>query len=315
MSLPFLVRVRWYLVTVLFTLACGGAVHAGEELYLFSYFKSSKGIHLAASEDGLHFAALNDDQPILLPADWERGDLTRDPSIVYHDGLFHMVWGIAHSGCSFGYATSKDLVNWSEPLRVFPFGDVPPRLLWAPEITWDPLQEELVVVFSWDHIPHVTRSKDGKQWSKAEKFFYMGFSCIDGFLVLNETEAGPEWIMIHKDERSVEQGGKNLSVARITGDFSGEWTRDPHPVVGPGTAINAHSMTEGPSMIHRNGAWWLYWDSPQAHMIGLATSTNLVDWVERTGELVVPHNARHGTVFRAPRAAIGWPLPKILNEK
>ena len=308
MSSPLMIRTRCCHVVLLLALVCGGAVRAGEDIYLFSYFKSSKGIHLAASEDGLRFKALNDGNPIMMPADWEGGDLTRDPSIVYHDGLFHMVWGIAHSGSSFGYATSVDLVTWSEPLRVFPFGEVPPSALWAPEITWDPLREELVVVFSWGHIPHVTRSKDGRQWSKGEKFFDMGFVCIDGFLVLHETASGPEWIMIHKDERNVEHGGKNLSVARISGDFSGSWTRDPQPIVGPGTAVNAHTMTEGPSMINRNGEWWLYWDSPQAHMIGLATSTDLVNWVDRTSDLVVPDRARHGTVFRAPRAAVGWPL-------
>jgi hypothetical protein len=283
---------------------------ANDDIYLFSYFINEKGIHLAASEDGLHFEALHDGKPIMMPADWEGGDLTRDPSIVYHDGLFHMVWGIAHKGYSFAYAQSKDLVNWSDPLRVFPFGDVQPSLLWAPEITWDPLREELLVVFSWNHVPHVTRSRDGTLWSKAEKIHDLCTSCIDGFLALHETEAGPEWIMIYKDVNSLEAGGKNLRVARIAGDFSGGWTRASEPIIGPGTAINAHAMTEGQSMIKRNGEWWLYWDSPQGGWTGLATSTDLVTWVDRTDELVVPRPAYHGTFFRAPRAAVGWPLPE-----
>jgi len=62
--------------------------------YLFSYFKGNgeDGLHLAYSEDGLAWRALNDDRPYFHPTVGKE-KLTRDPSIVRGpDGMYHMVW-------------------------------------------------------------------------------------------------------------------------------------------------------------------------------------------------------------------------------
>ena len=64
------------------------------EVMLFSYFRDNgkDGVFLATSEDGGKFKALNDDKPVFTPPKWPGQNLTRDPSIVYRDGIFHMVW-------------------------------------------------------------------------------------------------------------------------------------------------------------------------------------------------------------------------------
>ena len=68
--------------------ACATAPHApssvaGDDRYLFSYFKGNgeDGLHLAYSEDGLTWRALNHDSAFFKPT-VGRERLTRDPSIV-----------------------------------------------------------------------------------------------------------------------------------------------------------------------------------------------------------------------------------------
>ena len=66
-----------------------------------------------------------------------------------------------------------------------------------------------------------------------------------------------------------------------------------------------HPMAEGPSLIRYQGRWWLYWDEPAGSGINRATSSDLKTWTHRV-DLAMPPGIHHGTVFYAPRSAIGW---------
>src|SRR5690606_31914903 len=87
-----------------------------EDVYLYSYFTGNgdDGLHLAYSNDGYSWEALNDGKSLLTPT--AGGDkLMRDPCIIRGgDGLFHMVWTVSWNEKGIGYANSKDLVHWSE---------------------------------------------------------------------------------------------------------------------------------------------------------------------------------------------------------
>ena len=88
---------------------------ARETAYLFSYFinDSRDGLHLAYSRDGLKWTALNNGNSYLAPA-VGKDKLMRDPSICQApDGTFHMVWTSSWTDRIIGYASSKDLINWS----------------------------------------------------------------------------------------------------------------------------------------------------------------------------------------------------------
>jgi hypothetical protein len=83
--------------------------------YLFSYFRNNgeDGLHFASSTDGLKWESLNDDKSFTSPT--AGGKLMRDPSIVQGpDGVFHMVWSSGWWDLGFGYASSRDLIHWSE---------------------------------------------------------------------------------------------------------------------------------------------------------------------------------------------------------
>lgn len=300
-----------------------------DQVMLLAFFRGNgeSGIFLATSEDGRRFTPLNNDQAVMKPAPWTKQNLTRDPSIVYHDGKFHATWTTGWKGDCFGYAESKDLVTWSEPVRVEPFGERTPNNSWAPEICWDPLQKNFLILWSsrLDQATNrifATRTADGQKFTPAELFLPRDYGCIDAFLL--REESARRWVMIYKNESPEEKGGKNLRVATAPLDFSGPWVDlVDHPIIGPGSPVAPGSMTEGPALVKVKDEYLLYWDSPlrgknPAHLkrpgssdpvddsFGLATSRDLITWQDHTPELSLPQNVRHGTVLLAPRAAVGW---------
>jgi len=300
-----------------------------DQVLLLAFFRGNGegGIFLASSTDGRRFTPLNNDQAVMKPAPWTKQNLTRDPSIVYHDGKFHATWTTGWKGDCFGYAESTDLVTWSEPVRVEPFGEQKPANSWAPEIFRDPAQQNFLILWSSrleqaGNRIFATRTADGKKFSAAEPFLKRDYGCIDAFIL--REEAARRWVMIYKNEESEEKGGKNLRVATAPLDFSTPWVDlVDRPITGPGSTVGANSMTEGPTLLKIKDEYLLYWDSPlkgknPAHLkkaggaavaddsFGLATSRDLLTWQDRTPELSLPQNVRHGTVFLVPRAAVGW---------
>ena len=84
-----------------------------EEVYMFSYFKNNgkDGLHLAYSNDGYKWSALNNDRSYLQPV-LSKDSLMRDPCIIRGaDNKFHMVWTVSWNARGIGYASSADLIN------------------------------------------------------------------------------------------------------------------------------------------------------------------------------------------------------------
>ena len=111
-----------------------------EEVLLFAYFKGNgeDGLHLATSADGLQWAALNQDKSLLAPT-VSKDKLMRDPCIIRgQDGQFHMVWTTSWHDRGTGYASSKDLIHWSEQQDILVMAhELMAVNCWAPEITYD----------------------------------------------------------------------------------------------------------------------------------------------------------------------------------
>jgi beta-xylosidase len=232
---------------------------AGDDAILFSYFKNNgeTGVFLAYSEDGITFKTLNDGRPVFTPPQWAGQNLTRDPSIVFHDGLFHMVWTTNWEGTCFGASTSPDLKNWSEPVRVEPFKNWPaddkPTTTWAPEVHWDPVQKNYIILWSTatakldrspgcsagglEKVPNlnielniqhhrifISRTSDFKSFTDAQVFFAPGISAIDACMVFDDRGskniADGRWVMAIKNEQHGLVGGKNIRVAVAGADLT-----------------------------------------------------------------------------------------------
>ena len=315
------------------------------EVMLFSYFRDNgkDGVFLATSEDGAEFKALHDDKPIFTPPKWPGQNLTRDPSIVYHDGVFHMVWTSHWTGRIFGYASSINLADWSEPIQVRPFPETLPKEdqpdnVWAPEIHYDSEKNDFFILFAsttprekndddasnnngkpgskYDNRVFITRTKDFKAFSPAKLYFDRGFASIDA--VMKRDPAANNWVMIIKcsrDESLKTMPGRNLWMTRSAGLD----TDNPNfsPLVGPIAGNHSpmfsdpsprKSMAEGPSLLFHNKLWWFVWDEPAGAHLQLATSQNLESWTHQK-TTTFPPRAQHGTLFLAPKSVVAWLKP------
>ena len=310
-------------------------VAAAEDVVLFPYFLNNgeAGVYLAASTDGRHFDSLNDGQPILTPPRWPDGQvLTRDPSICYHDGQFHMVWTSNWNGRVCGYASSIDLVNWSTPVMVTPFAadlsaEDQPGNVWAPEIHYDQVQSNFQIVFSsttprekndgdgsedphgTDHRLYSIRTEDFQTFTAPAVLFDQNFSVIDGQMAFDDrgTAATDDdrWALVFKREQDAPRG-KNLRLSFNDPAQAGEWTTASEPVLGPGSSIRRNEQVEGPSLVRFGNQWLLYADAFTSGHYSLISSPDLADWTDQTDELSLPvEHPRHGTFFVIDRRLAG----------
>ena len=307
-------------------------VKADEPVFLLPYFlgNGETGVYFAHSEDGLHFDWLAEGKVVMPAPDWGDESLTRDPSIVYRDGRFHMIWTTSWNSRTIGYSSSPDLRQWSAPKRIEIWGDRDDiRNTWAPELHWDDEREEFLILWSsttlaelgdgdgsedphgYDHRPYASRTKDWETFTAPELFFSPEpeYSVIDPFIARDDRgsvdKSDDRWVMVIKNELSPEAGGKNL---RLTFARSMQGPFDPvlgPPIVGAGTEI-VDRMSEGPSLFKIDGLWYLYWDAPDSpYSYCLATSRDLEHWTNRCDEMRLPtEQMRHGTVLVVPRSAV-----------
>jgi len=335
--MPLSRQIAVLLHLVLLQSTCSLAV--AEPVLLFPYFDSNgeNGVFLSWSEDGRSFHQVNDGKPVFTPPKWRNQSLTRDPSIVLHDGVFHMVWTSNWKGPFFGYASSTDLKQWSEPKKLQPFAPSTeqPNNVWAPEIFRDNVAGDFKIVWSStlqseledgdgsedshgnDHRMYYIATTDFESFSKPE-LLYNDDSCstIDAHVAFDEGEeddpADDRWVMALKKEVPAEEDGKNIRLATSPRHISPSSFGQPTAaIVGMGTPIQGKQYAEGPSLVKWNGEWLLYWDSYTARHYSLATSSDLETWKDESEQLSMPaKHPRHGTVFTADRDAVGWELSK-----
>jgi beta-galactosidase len=303
-------------ITLMFAVAVASAASA-ETAYLFSYFSDkgfgersgeSAGLHLAYSCDGLKWTALNDDRPILVP-EIGKDRLMRDPSICHGpDGTFHLVWTSSWRDRIIGYASSKDLVHWSEQRAIPVMADEPTaRNCWAPEVTYSP-EEGLFYIYWATTIPgrhspipgmdkkedglnhriYCTTTRDFETFSPTRLWFDPGFSAIDAAIVRDEK--GGDWIMAVKNENHTPTE-KNIRITRTKRLADGF----PVEVSAPIT----RSWAEGPSPLFVGDTLYVYFDRYRAHCYGAVRSLDSGrTWSEvPAAELSFPKGIRHGTAF------------------
>ena len=274
------------------------------KVYLFCYFKGNgDGLHYAYSRDGYTWTPMFNDSAIIKPT-VSKDKLFRDPCIIKGaDDRYHMVWTVSWNDKGFGYASSADLVNWSEQ-QFIPVmaNEDSAKNTWAPEINYDPKKKEYIIYWAttiagrfpqkdtsaegqrYNHRMYYTTTKDFKQWTKTKLLYEPGFSVIDASIVAD----GKRYIMFLKNEtRSPAE--KNLRVAyakRIAGPYS-----------RPGPPITGNYWAEGPTTLKIGDEWIVYFDKYRDKKYGAVSSKDLVHWTDISDKVTFPKGARHGTVF------------------
>jgi len=276
-----------------------------DSVFLFCYFKGNgDGLHYAYSEDGYTWKAMFSDSIILKPT-VSKDKLFRDPCIIKGaDGLYHMVWTVSWVDRGIGYASSPDLIHWSEqqfiPVMVH---EDSAKNTWAPEITYDGKKKEYMVYWAttisgrfpqndttaegkkYNHRMYYVTTKDFRKWSRAKLLYDPGFSVIDASIVPN----GKEFVMFLKNETKspVE---KNLRVATAK-KMAGPYTM-------PGAPITGKYWAEGPTAIKLKEQWIVYFDKYTEKKYGAVASVDLVNWTDISDKVSFPKGVRHGTVLK-----------------
>ncbi|MEK6477472.1 family 43 glycosylhydrolase [Catalinimonas sp. 4WD22] len=282
-----------------------------EAVYLFSYFTGNgeDGLHLAWSENGLKWEALNDGQSYLQPLVGE-STLMRDPCITQTpDGTFHMVWTTSWQGNTIGYAHSDDLIHWSEQIAIPVMAhEDSVRNCWAPEINYILEEEQFIIYWSStvtdkfletanstkdstlrNHRIYYTLTSDFEEFTPTELLYDPGFNAIDASIYPLEDR----YLMFIKDESELPEAQKNISIAyadEITGPYQVE-----------GEPISGDYWAEGPTAAQIDGTWHLYFDKYRKGEFGLLVSDDLQSWEEKSEQLEMPEGIRHGTIFRVSR--------------
>lgn len=282
-----------------------------DEVYLFSYFKGNgeDGLHLAWSEDGYIFTALNNDQSILAPKVSE-DKLMRDPCIIQGpDGKFHMVWTVSWNDRGIGYAWSEDLITWSEQRFIPVMAHEPTaRNCWAPEVFFDKAARQYLIFWSttipglypeteasadrgWDHRMYYVTTRDFETFSETKEFYNHGFNVIDGSLVESK---GTYYLFLKDETRYPPQ--KNIRLATAA--------KAEGPYSPPTDPITGEYWAEGPTVIRAGEEWIVYYDKYIDHRMGAISSPDMQNWTDISDKVSFPDGTRHGTVFKVQRKVL-----------
>jgi len=276
------------------------------QVYLFSYFEGNgeDGLHLAYSHDGLKWTAFSNDKSFLTPL-VGKDKLMRDPCIIFGpDSLFHMVWTSGWHDRYIGYASSPDLIHWSDQLQVDVMKDEPEaKNSWAPEIFYDAENDQYLIFWATtipgrhsdiadserekglNHRIYFTTTRDFKSFSPTEMFFNPDFSVIDATIL----EDHGKFLMFLKNENPnpPEKNIRVTSSAHAAGPYD----------INVSSPITGEYWAEGPTAIRIGKYVYVYFDKYREHKYGAVRSEDLVHWEDVSDEISFPPGARHGTVF------------------
>lgn len=298
---------RIYAVLVGLLFLSTAVAQSGDSVHVFAYFKNNgqDGLHLAYSFDDLQWKALKNDSSFLKPT-VSKDKLMRDPCIIRGaDGIFHMVWTVSWNDKGIGYASSTDLIHWSEQ-QFIPVmqNEDSARNCWAPEITYDAKKKQYMIYWAttisgkyktdpkvesgYNHRMYYVLTKDFKTFSKTKLLYDKGFNVIDATIVPD----GKKFIMFLKDETR-EPAQKNIKIA-TSKKLSSGYNNASAPITG-------NYWAEGPTTLKLNNTWIVYFDKYRDHKYGAIQSTDLINWTDISDKISLPKGIRHGTIFTISR--------------
>ena len=285
--------------------ACGNSSKTQEEAYLFSYFNGNgDGLHLAYSTDGLNWEAVKNDTVLLKP-EIGKDKLMRDPSIVQdEEGTFHMVWTSGWWDQGIGYASSKDLINWSEQQNIPVMEKFEgAKNTWAPELFYDKTDKTFYIFWSstvpgafpdlptsesekgLNHRQYYVTTKDFKTFSETQLFFEPGFSVIDGAIL----EKDDTYYLFVKNENS-NPAEKNIRITSNNKPYG-----FPTEVSAP---ITGDYWAEGPTPLQVGDYVYVYFDKYTQGRYGAIRSKDMKHWEDVSDSIYFPKGIRHGTAFK-----------------
>lgn len=273
-----------------------------KKLYMFSSFHepATAGLRLLYSSDAYHWKDL--DTVLLRPEVGSK--VMRDPSIVRGpDGTFHLVWTSGwNTDKGFGYASSKDLIHWSQQ-QFIPVMEHEPDVVnvWAPELFYDDVNEQFIIIWAStipfrfpkgeeeernNHRMYYTVTKDFKTFSPAKLFLDPGFSVIDCTIV---KRGANDYVLVLKDNT---RPNRNIKVAFAKSPL-GPYSKPSEPFTGP--------FTEGPTVVNTGRDWLIYYDAYRQKKYDAMRTKDFIHFEDISDSVSVPAGHKHGTIFIADK--------------
>ena len=304
----------YLLLTVLTTAS------AQKKVYISTSFHepATDGLRFIYSHDGWTWKAIDG---IWLRPEVGTQKVMRDPSIIRTpDGTFHLVWTSSWRGDrGFGYASSKDLVHWTEQRFIEVMTDTTTVNVWAPELFWDDVKHQAVIVWAScipgkfpdgqeehknNHRLYYTTTKDFKTFAPSKLMIEPEFSCIDATLV---KRGKGDYVMVLKDNTRPE---RDIKVAYAKSPY-GPWSKASEPFTG--------KMMEGPTTVKvtrkvdkaEESGWLIYYDRYELKDFGAHFTKDFVTFEDVSNKVSIPDLHKHGTIFEADETILNG----LLNAK
>lgn len=293
-------RIIWIIAVAI------GFTSCSRNVYLFSSFHepADKGLRMLYSKDGYQWKDL--DTVLLKPAIGQQ-KVMRDPSIAQGpDGTFHLVWTSSWRGDKgFGYASSKDLIHWSEQQFIPVMQHEPATVnVWAPELFYDDGGKQFIIIWasaipgrfergieedSNNHRMYVTTTSDFKTFTPAKLFLDPGFSVIDAVIVKRNTK---DYVLVLKDNTRPE---RDIKVAFADNPLG------PYKNVSKAFTDN---FTEGPSVVKVKDDWLIYYDSYRKKIYEASSTRDFVSFSNITNKVKLPEGHKHGTILKVKKSIL-----------
>jgi len=309
----------------IFLSPAGFGAEGTNTVLLFSFFREPNGhagLFLATSTNGLNWTELNAPNGKSFLEPQVGGKLMRDPCLrLGPDGVFRLVWTTSWGRPTvFGYASSKDLIHWSEE-RAVPVLENDPTTanVWAPELFYDAEKQQWLIFWAttipgkfpetedsgdqsqqihYNHRIYYVATKDFTNFSPTKLLYDGGFNVIDATMLAE----GGKYYLIVKDETK-KPVKKDLHIA------VGDSAEGPF---GPASPAISTNWVEGPSAIKIGGGYYIYFDHYSgSKYYGAIKSTDLKEWHDISPEVSFPKGIRHGTVSMVPESIV----QKIQNPR
>lgn len=291
------------LVARLLSLPAGSVAAPGNAapVYLFTSFHDSdqKYLRFLYSLDGYHWTNV---PGTFLEAKVGKVSQFRDPSVTRGpDGIFRLVWTAAwHGDQGFGYASSRDLIHWSEQQFIPVMTSEPTTVnVWAPEVFYDGATDQYVIAWAStipgrfpdhqekhdnNHRLYFTTTRDFRSFSPAKLFLDPGFSAIDPFILRD----GDRYVLVFKDNSRPDL---NLRVA-FGKSAVGPWEKVSEPLT--------QKFTEGPCALKVGDDWLIYFDAYRQKIYGAMKTRDFKTFTDITKDVSFPEGHKHGTAIAVP---------------
>ena len=261
------------------------------------------GLRLAYSYDGYHWKDF--DTTFLKPT--VDSNVMRDPSIVQGpNGTYHLVFTSAWKGTkTFGYASSKDLIHWSEERSINVMQNEPTTVnVWAPELFYDDEGKQFIIVWAStipfrfpkgqedennNHRLYYTTTKDFKTFTDTKLFLDPGFSAIDAEIVKRGKN---DYVLVVKDNT---RPYRNVRVAFASNPL-GPYSKASEPF----TPV----FSEGPTVAKVGNDYLIFYDQYREKIFGAMKTKDFKTFTDATKEVSLPQGHKHGTIFMVKKKTI-----------